>query len=100
MHKNSLTEISLAEIDNVTGGVLDHKKILKGAISAGVMKTCAHLIEVWMPEGKKNTFLGETWNGLVKGVAGFLSNVAVGVGAAYIVIADREQAGGNNPHHD
>ncbi len=98
MHKSSITEISLAEIDNVSGGVLNHKKILEGALASGAIKTCAYYIEILFPKGTKKTFLGDAWNGLVKGFSGFLSTVAIGIGGAYIVAAVQK-----NPiedHHD
>ena len=86
---NSITNLIHSKIASVSGGI-DHTKVLEGALASAAIKAGAYWISVVIPDGKKETFLGELWNGIVKkGIPSFLSIVGVGIGAHYIAQAVR-----------
>ena len=93
MKINTIKEINHMETKYIFGGInllgVDAPKLIKGALVSGALKTTAYYIETLMPKGKKDTFNGEIWNGIIKGVSCSLSIISTSVLGAYIVLATR-----------
>jgi len=91
MKNNSLTELNYIETKQVSGGFgFDTIKILEGATASAFIKMTAYYIEFLIPKGEKETFTGELWNGMVKGISNFISILSVAIGGYYIVAAVRK----------
>ena len=89
INPGSIREITQLEINYVVGG-LDNKKIILGALSGATVKTLSYYIGALLPHGEKDKFLGEVWNGFVRGLSSFLATIALGIAGTYIVTAIRK----------